>query len=206
MSRGMVPRVDALARLRAGAPVAVVLGGGGAGHDPTEARAHAAAALGRTRPDLVLILSGSHASSDAREPVRSEAARMRDVLVAAGIAPDRLLLEEESRDTLGNAAFTAARFLAGVAPGPLVVVTSPFHLRRATRIFERVLGPRWTVTGLASEPGPDEPERARAEAELEHDADAFFAGLEPGDLAAIAARLRTRYPYSLPERGGTWST
>ena len=199
--------MDALARLHSGAEVAVVLGSGDEHDSPSVLRARAAAALAQERTDIVLILSGGYAASTGGPPERSEASVMRDVLRDLGVPDEQVLLEEDSRDTLGNAVFTATRYLASLAPRPLVVVTSPSHLRRAVRIFERVLGPAWRVSGLASDPTDDEGERGAAERDLERQADAFFSGLRAGDLAAMAARLRARYPYdAAEERGGTWST
>jgi uncharacterized SAM-binding protein YcdF (DUF218 family) len=196
--------VDAIARLQAGASIAVVLGGG---RTALAARVRAAAAAARERQDLVLILSGSHPPTTRERPERSEAALMRDALLEAGLAADRLLLEDESRDTLGNAVFTAVRYLAGLEPRTVLVISSPSHVVRAVRIFERVLGAGWLVEAVASEPSGADRARGAIERALAREADDFFAGLRPGDLPAIAARLRARYPYyAAAERLTTWST
>lgn len=195
--------MDALARLRAAPEIAVVLGGLA---QAMAARARTAAALARDTPGLVLILSGSHPPS-APAPARTEAEVLRDLLRDQGVEDERLLLEDESRDTLGNAVFTAVRYLADIAPRRVLLVTSPYHAARAIRIFRAVLGPRWQVAGMACEPVPGERERVTPEREFEREADTFFAGLRPGDLRAFAARLQERYPYySTSERLTTWTT
>jgi uncharacterized SAM-binding protein YcdF (DUF218 family) len=104
-------------------------------------------------------------------------------------------LEDESRDTLGNAILTAIRHLASLEPRPLAVITSPFHLERAVQTFRHVLGDRWPLTAVAADETPDDLARTASETRYLQETAAFFAGLAPGDLAGCAARLRARSPY-----------
>src|SRR5437016_5751894 len=139
--------------------LAVVLGGGlntdGAPLPSTRARAHRAAQLARERPELALICSGDR-QPGAPETAASEGAQMRDLIAGYGIAADRIVVEDESRDTLANAVLTAARYLHDLEPRPLSVVTSPFHLERATETFRHVLGYRWQVLAIASDGRDDD--------------------------------------------------
>jgi len=177
--------------------LAVVLGGGldadGAPLPSTRARAHRAAQLARERPELALICSGDR-QPGAPEGVPSEAAQMRDLISGFGIAADRIALEDESRDTLANAVLTAARYLRDLEPRPLSVITSPFHLERATETFRHVLGYRWQVMAIASDETDDDIARAARETRYLQETTAFFTGIRPGDLRAIAARFRDRSP------------
>jgi len=177
--------------------LAVVLGGGldaaGAPLASTRARAHRAAQLARERPELALICSGDR-QPGAPEGVASEAAQMRDLIVGFGIAADRIALEDESRDTLANAVLTAARYLHDLEPRPLSVITSPFHLERATETFRHVLGYRWQVMAIASDETDDDVARAARETRYLQETTAFFAGIKPGDLRAIVGRFRARSP------------
>jgi uncharacterized SAM-binding protein YcdF (DUF218 family) len=168
--------------------IIVVLGG----KRSQVARAEAAAALAHARPGSVVIVSGRAGF----EPpgAQSEAEVMAAVLRREGIAPERVLLEDESRDTVGNALLTSARYLRGVPPRPLTIVTSPFHMERSLFIFRAVLGPRWTVNGHTSTPLPGDEERIPLEERYLADVHEMLAGTQPGDLAAIAARLRERWP------------
>ena len=172
----------------------VVLGGGmladGTPAPSTVARARAAADLARSHADAALICSGSHGVG--RRPKSSEAASMAAVLVAAGVDRARVFLEDESRDTIGNAVHVAERYLAGIAPRPLHVVTSPFHLARSVETFKLVLGPRWRVDGTASAPVADDPERALNEERFLEQTRLFLADTRPGDIAGIAAKLKRR--------------
>src|SRR5260370_32113763 len=133
--------------------LAVVLGGGldadGAPLPSTRARAHRAAQLARERRELALICSGDR-QPGAPEDAPSEAAQLRDLIVGFGIAADRIALEDESRDTLANAVLTAARYLRDLDPRPLSVITSPFHLERATETFRPWLAYRRQARAVSS--------------------------------------------------------
>ena len=175
-----------------------VLGGGlapdGGPLPSTTARAHRAAQLARERPELMLICSGDR-QLEAAGGTPSEAALMRDLIVGWGVAPERVALEEESRETIGNAVLTAIRYLRDIEPRPLAVITSPFHLLRATETFRHVLGYPWQIEAVASDETDDDIERAARETRYLQETTAFFAGVRPGDFRAMARRLRERWPY-----------
>jgi hypothetical protein len=178
--------------------LAAVLGGGltadGGPLPSTTARAHRAAQLARERPELVLICSGDR-QLDAADGTPSEAALMRDLIVGWGVPPERVALEEESRDTIGNAVLTAIRFLREIEPRPLAVITSPFHLLRATETFRNVLGYPWQIEAVASDETDDDVARAARETHYLQETTAFFDGVRAGDYRAMARRLRERWPY-----------
>lgn len=106
-------------------------------------------AQGRVRPELrrrvetgvrlfregrapLLIMSGGPAPSG-----HVEAEVMRRLAITLGVPPRAVRVEPRSRDTAENAAFTL-ELLCGDAPlcaPSIVVVSSPFHLARARRLF-----------------------------------------------------------------------
>ena len=65
----------------------------------------------------------------------SEAEAMRTYLLARGVAPELLTLENASRTTAENASFCAA-LLAERGISRIALVTSDFHMKRARRHFE----------------------------------------------------------------------
>ncbi len=69
---------------------------------------------------------------------------MRDFLVCQGIPRDAVTVEDRSTSTHENALFTAE--LARQFDGPLVLLTSDFHMWRAVRAFRKA--------GLAVRPRP----------------------------------------------------
>jgi uncharacterized SAM-binding protein YcdF (DUF218 family) len=83
-----------------------------------------------------------------------EAWAMRDLAIATGIAPDRIAVEDRSRNTIDN-----ARLSAQVAEENgwrrLVVVTDLYHLPRALYVFRRF--------GVAAAGSGARPQRPAAE-------------------------------------------
>jgi uncharacterized SAM-binding protein YcdF (DUF218 family) len=82
----------------------------------------------------VVYTSGS--SSFAAGATSTEALQARKLMSQMGIAPERVTIEDKSRNTDENARFTAAI----VHPQPSqrwIVVTSAFHIPRAMGIFEK---------------------------------------------------------------------
>ena len=90
-----------------------------------------------THPDCIAILSGGQGSD---EPV-TEAQCMYDGLVARGIDPDRLWLEDQSTNTWENMKFsqTLLEEKTGSIPEKIALVSSEFHLYRA-QLFARRFG------------------------------------------------------------------
>jgi len=177
--------------------IAVVIGAGleedGSPTKTTLARADAAATLAAER-DIAFITSGSHGVGQPAH-ARSEAYHLAERLTTKGVPRSRIFLEDESRDTLANAAFVSERYLAGIAPRPIVVVTSPFHMARSLAIFALVLGPSWPLEGhLAPRTGQDEAREATEELFLGH-ARALLEGTTPGEIARIAAHVRAKPEY-----------
>ena len=175
--------------------VIVVLGGGMLPNDvpapATLARGKAAADLARVHPTAAIICSGSHGVG--RKPRRSEAASMADLIAAEGIDRGRIFLEDESRDTIGNAVFVAERYLSAIPPRRLYVVTSPFHLERSVETFRLVLGSAWEIVGIASAAAPDDADRAKHERRFLLQTREFLAGIAPGEVSRISAKLRARH-------------
>jgi uncharacterized SAM-binding protein YcdF (DUF218 family) len=69
---------------------------------------------------------------------------MRDFLTCQGIPAEAITLERRALNTHENAVFTAP--LARQFPGPYVLLTSDYHMRRASRAFQKA--------GLAVIPRP----------------------------------------------------
>lgn len=93
-----------------------------------------------------------------------EAQIMRDLAIAAGIATDRITIEDRSRNTIGNARYSAP-IITARGWTRLLLVTDTFHLPRARLIFahhglsvalsgarpDRV-SPEWVVSHLREIP------------------------------------------------------
>ncbi len=68
--------------------------------------------------------------------LRTEAEDMRDILIIMGVPEPDIILERRSLDTSGNAKFTAEALLP--ATSDILLVTSAYHLERATLWFQKV--------------------------------------------------------------------
>lgn len=81
------------------------------------------------RPTIVLCGGGA-----GPNPAAPESEAMRDAIVQLGVPRDRLVLERESQTT-GEEAINVRRLLEGREGQPIVLVTSPTHMRRALVMF-----------------------------------------------------------------------
>lgn len=101
------------------------------GFNPAFGRLYEAARLAKLYPQArVLDVGGSTAAG----PLRPEADQAADVLVALGVARERIEIERQSRNTFENAVDAFA--LARPKPGETyALVTSAFHMPRAFGCF-----------------------------------------------------------------------
>jgi len=104
---------------------------------PTQnfARMTEALRLARIYPQAKILFTGG--SGDIIGPKRPEADYARKFFVEQGVPEERLIFEEESRNTYEN----AANSIALVKPEPgqsWLLVTSAYHMPRSVGIFRRV--------------------------------------------------------------------
>jgi len=98
--------------------------------------------LAQRYPEARIILTGG--VSGLMPGAESEAVTMQRLLVAFGVAAERLLMEGDARNTDENAKYT--RDLLGPEPGVVLLVTSAFHMPRSVGLFRKV--------GIATVPWP----------------------------------------------------
>src|SRR5947209_12172709 len=157
------------------------------GELPEIARQHVrmGASLYSTSP-APIIMSGAYGLFEQR-PLRTEALAMREYAIELGIAGDQIMVEEESRDTIGNAWFTKMR----IAPRNwhnLVLVTADYHMERALWIFKKIYGPMYNVRPAAV--ATDESAaRMQTEQRFLAMAEVLLGGIPDGDHALLAARI-----------------
>ena len=84
---------------------------------------------------------------------QSEARAMADYLEDHGVAPERIILEDQSRNTWQNVNNTLALLRAGAAPqynGNVLLVSSDFHLTRIGMLWRRAAGEDCVLSTLAA--------------------------------------------------------
>jgi uncharacterized SAM-binding protein YcdF (DUF218 family) len=84
-----------------------------------------------------LLFSG--AAEDKKGP--SNAAVMRRAAIESGVPQEAIRIEENSVNTLQNAQFSAS-ILKQMGAHRVILVTSPYHQRRASINFHKALGPQ----------------------------------------------------------------
>lgn len=143
-----------------------------------------------------MILSGRCGLSDPHPEV-TEAAAMASYARANGVPADALLLEEEARDTLGNAYFTRELFLAPNDWRVIRVVTSDFHLSRAAWVFRKILGRSYDFSFVSAFSGLSPRElifRALEECKLSIFLNEWLEAVQEGDDHAIEKLMAQEHP------------
>jgi uncharacterized SAM-binding protein YcdF (DUF218 family) len=90
---------------------------------------HAVALYKAGKAPLILLSGGGG------EGARPEAQQMKDVLAVMGVPAKHVMLENDSRDTRGNAV-NSARLLKAKGMQRILLVTSAYHMRRSVALFE----------------------------------------------------------------------
>lgn len=85
-----------------------------------------------------------------KAPPIHEAEAMKTYALSLGVPNENVLMEEDSKDTLGNAYFVKVSILEKNNWKNIIVVTSDYHLPRAKIIFDTVLGPDYTIEYVES--------------------------------------------------------
>lgn len=133
-------------------------------------------AAARAHPEAKVLCSGGVGRFGP-----SEASVMVQRLLAEGVAPERLIVDEESLDTL-QSVVVAARWSRRLGASPVIVCSDAYHVPR----IRLMLG----VLGVASAPGPRLPGRGGA-SRLHWTRMTLREGLAiPYDLAIVLARRR----------------
>jgi uncharacterized SAM-binding protein YcdF (DUF218 family) len=171
---------------------AIVVLGGGVNADgtlPLVARARVDRAVELYHAGIAprMILSGRCGLTDP-EPLVTEAKAMSRYAHEQHVPLDALLLEEEARDTMGNAYFVREMYLAPNGWTSIRVVTSDFHLSRAAYVFRKILGPEYDFSFVSSDSGFSPRElilRALEECKLSIFLNEWLQAVEAGDGHAI---------------------
>jgi len=144
-----------------------------------------------------IIFAGRSALMGEDDPAITEAAAMAAYAASRGLPPVASFLEDESRDTIGNAFFTWRRWLRPNDWRSIRVVTTDYHMPRAAWIFRKVLGPSYDVAFSAA-PSDQFAASVGHRARDESDIAAFLAGwlrpIRDGDIAAIERLIAHDHP------------
>jgi uncharacterized SAM-binding protein YcdF (DUF218 family) len=178
----------------------IVLGGGvhadGSLTRPSATRIERAAEIFHGGIAPRIILSG-RCGLAAPEPAITEAAAMAARAEELGVPAAALLLEEESRDTIGNVYFTREMFLEPNGWHSVRVVTSDFHLSRAAWVFRKILGGSYDFSFVSASSGLSPRElifRSLEECKLSIFLNEWLEALHDADEHAIDRLIENDHP------------
>lgn len=144
-----------------------------------------------------IIFSGRSALMGDDNPAVTEASAMATYASVRGLPAAATFLEDESRDTIGNAFFTWRRWLRPNEWRSIRVVTTDYHIPRAAWIFRKVLGASHDVSFSAA---PSDKfaatvgYRAREESDIAAFLAQWLAGIADGDSAAVERLITQDHP------------
>jgi len=122
------------------------------------------------KADVVVVVSGGQTTSRAEKGIDlykqgyapkiifsgaslddgpSNAFAMRDQALASGVPASNIYIDEKSQNTYENAVNSKA-ILQSLAASKIILVTSPYHQRRANQTFESVLGKDYQLIGVSA--------------------------------------------------------
>jgi uncharacterized SAM-binding protein YcdF (DUF218 family) len=122
------------------------------------------------KSDAIVVVSGGQTTSRAQKGIElfkqgyapvvifsgaalddgpSNAFAMREQALAAGIPSDRIYIDEISQNTYENAIHTK-EIINSIGAKKIILVTSPYHQRRANQTFRAVLGQSHEVLGVSA--------------------------------------------------------
>ncbi len=144
-----------------------------------------------------VIFSGRCSLMTETIPAVTEARAMAEYAVTLGLPRAALMVEEESRDTIGNAYFVMRRFLEPNDWTSIRVVTSDFHIQRTAWVFQKVFGLGYDIS---FSPAPSELDhstiavRAREESDITAFLMEWLATVPDGDPLAMARVIWQEHP------------
>lgn len=111
----------------------VVLGGGGIPSESGLIRTYCAATIGKAASNATFVVSLPAESN----PITNSVGRMRDELVMRGVSSNQVLMEYKALNTHEQAVNIAEMLGSAALDENLMIVTSPYHMRRAVMCFRK---------------------------------------------------------------------
>src|SRR3989344_1203000 len=113
--------------------------------DETKLRTDKGIDLFKKEKAKYVIFSGKSSVLSSHNLKTTLAKSMQIYAIKKGISKSKILLEEESLDTIGNAFFTKENILKKMNLKNLIVVTSDYHMSRTKYIFNKILGKQFRL-------------------------------------------------------------
>jgi len=133
-----------------------------------------------------LILSGGRTNLN----YSAECEIMCRYAMVKGVPREKIILDPNSLDTIGNAFFTHKIIEKIESMTEIIVVSSCYHMERIQFIFSMCYGPKYNLdfTFCYNYPGKEEHEKHSLNLAMN-----FFRNIEPGDCQMIEKRLYSEH-------------
>jgi len=159
-------------------------------NDESQARLSLACELVRAGEAPVLVTSGWAYRSDSDLCIADVMAR--HAMTHMHLDASQIVIERNSRDTVGDAVFTKRNLANRFAWRSVLAVTTAYHVARTKAIFSFVYGRAVEVVGAE---GVNNAALAESEAKSLSAFRATFDGIAAGDDEAIYLRLKAAHPF-----------
>jgi uncharacterized SAM-binding protein YcdF (DUF218 family) len=173
---------------------AIVVPGRGIDHDGSlpklaKQRVERAAELFAWQTALRIIFSGRCSLMTEVIPAVTEAGAMAEYAVVLGLPREALHVEEQSRDTIGNAYFVLRDYLEPNDWTSIRVVTSDFPIQRTAWVSQKVFGVGYDISFF---PAPSELDHSTIAARAREEADITRSSWNGCRTSPTAIPLRSR--------------
>lgn len=160
-------------------------------HDRLQGRMDVGIEVLRSTNSEYLVLSGAQTNPDVPY---AECEVMRDYAVTQGVDEDRIRLDDQAEETVGNGYFTRLIVEDLDAGNTIRVVSSCYHMKRAQFVFEQCYGPGYDIVTDDCYETCIPADELHEEESLEQ-AREFFDPVTRGDIEAIKERLIEAHYY-----------
>jgi len=167
--------------------------------DPRK-RVEAGVTLWRESKSSKLIMSGKYGfwlDFLGHPPKKTEALAMRDYAISLGVPAQNILIEDESKDTVGNAYFLRVNFIDKNGWKKFAVVTSDYHMQRTKIIFDQVFGDAYKIEYVSASAGLSQEKMKKWKKSEEKTISVLkhmMGDIKSGDIGSIKEALFTRHP------------
>lgn len=140
-----------------------------------------------------LIMTGNVSYKATFKPSISEAQAMKDYAVSLSIPADKIFIEAESKDTLGNLVFTKHNLLAPLHIRDITIIRGPNQsTERISYLAAKVLGAEYAFTIIG--PSIQRPNEQLREERSFAQARQWLDPIKNGDSDAIYKLMREKHP------------
>ena len=147
----------------------------------------------RDQPDSYIIMTGSVSYKAEFKPSVSEAQAMKDYAISLGTPQNKIFVETESKDTMGNLYFTKLNLLIPLGIKDVTIVRGPNQSdERIEYLATKILGDDYNFKVIGPNiQRPSEKEREQKSLDM---AKRWLNPINNGDMPAIYSLMRERHP------------